>query len=80
MLLLADIFEEIRNMCINNYKLDLAHYYTIPGLSWDAIHRRGIGNDSKYRHFNVLRKGDQGRINAMLQEICKGEQQVYGGL
>ena len=35
-LLLADVFENFRNICIENYKLDPAHYYTAPGLAWDA--------------------------------------------
>ena len=35
-LLLADVFENFRNVCIKNYKLDPAHYYTAPGLAWDA--------------------------------------------
>ena len=35
-LLLADVFENIRDICIRNYNLDPAHYYTAPGLSWDA--------------------------------------------
>ena len=36
-LLLADVFEEFRKVCLDNYKLDPAWYYTSPGLSWDAI-------------------------------------------
>ena len=35
-LLLADVFENFRDICIENYKLDLAHYYTTPGLAWNA--------------------------------------------
>ena len=35
-LLLADVFVNFRNICMENYKLDPAHYYTAPGLSWDA--------------------------------------------
>ena len=35
--LLADIFENFRDVCIKNYKLDSAWYYTSPGLSWDAL-------------------------------------------
>ena len=35
-LLLSDVFESFRNICIKNYKLDPAHYYTAPGLAWDA--------------------------------------------
>ena len=32
-LLLADVFENFRDICIENYKLDPAHYYTAPGLA-----------------------------------------------
>ena len=35
-LLLADVFENFRDICIKNYILDPAHYYTAPGLAWDA--------------------------------------------
>ena len=35
-LLLADVFEEFRNVCLQNYDLDRAWYYTAPGLAWDA--------------------------------------------
>ena len=34
--LLADVFENFRNICLNNYDLDPAWYYTSPGLAWDA--------------------------------------------
>ena len=36
-LLLADVFEEFRNICLENYSLYPAWYYTSPGLSWDAL-------------------------------------------
>ena len=36
-LLLADVFEEFRNICLKNYSLDPAWYYTSPGSSWDAL-------------------------------------------
>ena len=35
-LLLADVFENFRKKCLKYYGLDPAHYYTVPGLSWDA--------------------------------------------
>ncbi|XP_077278040.1 uncharacterized protein LOC143906113 [Temnothorax americanus] len=36
-LLLADIFENFRDTCIDTYGLDPAHYYTLPGYTWDAM-------------------------------------------
>ena len=36
-LLLADVFENFRKTCLEYYKLDPCHYYTSPGLSWDAL-------------------------------------------
>ena len=36
-LLLADVFENFRNTCMQYYKLDPCHYFTSPGLSWDAV-------------------------------------------
>ena len=35
-LLLADVFENFRDVCLKNYKLDPAWYYTSPGLAWNA--------------------------------------------
>ena len=36
-LLLADVFENFRKVCQEKYGLDPAHYYSAPGLSWDAL-------------------------------------------
>jgi hypothetical protein len=35
-ILLVDVFERFRRMCLKDYKLDPAWFFTIPGLSWDA--------------------------------------------
>ena len=34
--LLADNFEQFRQICLKYYQLDPAHFYTVPGLAWDA--------------------------------------------
>ena len=36
-LLLSDVFENFRKTCLQYYKLDPCHYFTSPGLSWDAM-------------------------------------------
>ena len=35
-LLLADVFENFRNMCIEIYELDPAKFLSAPGLAWQA--------------------------------------------
>ena len=36
-LLLADIFEKFIDTCLKYYELDPCHYFSAPGLSWDAL-------------------------------------------
>ncbi|GFX62826.1 uncharacterized protein TNCV_3351521 [Trichonephila clavipes] len=36
-LLLTDLFENFRKICMQTYKLDPCWYFTTPALSWDAI-------------------------------------------
>ena len=35
-LLLADAFNNFRDMCIKEYELDPAHFLSLPGLAWQA--------------------------------------------
>ena len=42
-ILLANVFEAFRNVCLNNYGLDLAHFYMAPGMAWEAcLKKTGI--------------------------------------
>ena len=36
-LLLADVFENFRDMCIKEYELDPAHFLSLAGLTWQAF-------------------------------------------
>ena len=36
-LLLCDVFEKFINFCLDYYGLDSCHYFSAPGLAWDAM-------------------------------------------
>ena len=36
-LLLCNVFEKFINTCLNYYGLDPCHYFSSPGLAWDAM-------------------------------------------
>ena len=36
-LLLCDVFERFSKTCLGYYSLDPSHYFSSPGLSWDAM-------------------------------------------
>ena len=36
-LLLAGVFEKFIDTCLKFYRLDPCHYFSSPGLSWDAV-------------------------------------------
>ena len=36
-LCLADIFEKFISICLKYYGLDPCHYFSAPGLTWDAM-------------------------------------------
>ncbi|XP_037805797.1 uncharacterized protein LOC119599924 [Lucilia sericata] len=64
-LLLADVFENFRLVCKNIYNLDPCHYYTAPGLSWDAMLKiTNIKLDllTDIEMINFLQKGIRGGI------------------
>lgn len=33
----GDVFQTFRKICLDSYGLDPAHYFTAPGLSWEAM-------------------------------------------
>ena len=42
-ILLANVFEAFRDTCLEYYQLDPAHFYTLPGLAWQAcLKKMGI--------------------------------------
>ena len=65
-LMLADVFENFRGVCINSYKLDPAWYFTSQGLSWDAalkMTKIRFALLSYYDMILMIKKGIRGGIS-----------------
>ena len=73
-LLLADVFENFRKTCLQYYKLDPCHYFTSPGLSWDAMLKM---TDIKLElmvdidMFQFIEKGMRGGISYIANRYSK---------
>ena len=65
-LLLSDVFENFRKTCLKHYNLDPAHYYTSPGLAWDACLKE-TGQELQLLHdydmLMMFEKGIRGGIS-----------------
>ena len=72
--LLADVFQTFRRTCMNAYKLNPLHYYTAPGLSWDALLKyTGIKLEllTDYDQHLFIEKGMRGGISMASKRHAK---------
>ena len=68
-LLLADVFESFRDLCLENYKLDPAYYFTAPGLFYDACLKKTSINLELIRDPNMhlmIENGIRGGISTII--------------
>ena len=67
---LADVFENFRKTCLKHYKLDPCHYYTAPGLVWDACLKETKQNLQLLKDYDMLMMFERG-IRGGITHISK---------
>ena len=73
-LLLADVFENFRDMCIKEYEIDPAHFVSLPGLAWQAcLKKTNIELEllTDYDMLLMVEKGIRGGICHSIQRYAK---------
>ena len=74
-LLLADLFENFRNKCLEVYELDPAHFLSLPGLAWQACLKKTNVKLELLTDYDMLLKveeGIRGGICHSIQRYAKG--------
>ena len=70
-LVLSDVFENFRAICMKNYGFDTAHYFVSPGLAWDAMLKMtGVELElmRKREMHDIIDKGIRGGICNILHK------------
>ena len=73
-LLLADVVENFRDMCIKEYELDPAHFVPLPGLAWQAcLKKTNIELEllTNYDMLLMVEKGIRRRICHSIHRYAK---------
>lgn len=73
-MLLADVFENFRDVCLETYELDPAHYFTAPGLSWDAMLKYTevtLDLIDDIDMYQMVEKGSRGGISMISHKYAK---------
>ena len=81
MLLLSNMFETFRNNCLDYYKLDPAHFYTLPGLAWQTgLKKTGVRLEliTDPDMLLMFEKGIRGGITQAVHRYVKANNKYMG--
>ena len=59
-LLLCDAFEKHKKLCYSNFNLDVLHYFTLPGFSYDACLKHSQIKLEYIKDINMLQMLESG--------------------
>ena len=72
--MLTDVFEKFIDTCLKYYELDPCHYFSAPGLSWDAISKMTDVKLEKISDIDIylfIEKGLRGGISYIAKRYAK---------
>ena len=72
--MLADIFEKFIDTCLKYYELDPCHYFSVLGLSWDAMLKMtGVKLEkvSDIDQYLFIKKGSRGGVPYIAKRYVK---------
>ena len=73
-LLLTDVLEKFISTCLKCYKLDPCHYFSVPGLSWDAMLKMTdvkLEKISDIDQYLFIEKGTRGGVSYIAKRYAK---------
>ena len=80
-LLLSDVFEEFKKVCLENYDLDPAWYYTTPGLAQDAALKESqvkLELSTDVDMSLMIERGSRGGISMISKRYGKANNKYMG--
>ena len=75
-LLLADVFENFRNKCIEIYELDSAHFLSAPGVAWQTCLKKTGVNLELLTNVDVLLMVEKGIRGGICHVIIDMQKQI----
>ena len=70
-LLLADMYENVRNMCLNIYELDPVHFLSAPGLAWQACLKKTGVKLELLRDYDMILMAEKGIRGGICQSTYR---------
>ena len=83
MVLLANVFETFRDMCLKHYSLDPVHFYTAPGLAWKAcLKKTGVRLEllTDQDMLLMFKRGIRGGITQAVHRYASANNKYMGDL
>ena len=77
LLLLCNLFERFISLCLKYFQLDPSHYFSSPGLSWDAMLKMTGIQLENIHNIDIhlfLKKGIRGGVSYISKRYSKSDE------